>query len=48
MTAKEIILALPSRLKTDEAAGQSGTFHFQIEEKTEVILRYPLPMEFAR
>ncbi len=31
MTAREIVLALPSRLKTDEAAGQSGTFHFKLE-----------------
>jgi putative sterol carrier protein len=31
MTAKEIMLALPGRLKTEEAAGQSGLFHFQLE-----------------
>ena len=34
MTAKEIVLALPSRLKAEEAAGQSGVFHFQLEGET--------------
>lgn len=34
MTAKEIMLGLPARLKTEEAAGQSGTFHFQLEGET--------------
>lgn len=34
MTAKEIVLALPSRLKAEEAAGQSGTFHFVLEGET--------------
>ncbi|MDB5227030.1 MAG: sterol transfer family [Bacteroidota bacterium] len=34
MTAREIILALPSRLKQEEAAGQSGVFHFQLEGET--------------
>lgn len=34
MTAKEIVLGLPARLKTDEAAGQSGIFHFQLEGET--------------
>jgi hypothetical protein len=28
MTAKEIVLALPSRLKAEEAAGQTGVFIF--------------------
>ena len=31
MTAREIVLALPSRLKADEAEGKNGTFHFQLE-----------------
>ncbi|HOU46254.1 MAG TPA: SCP2 sterol-binding domain-containing protein [Chitinophagales bacterium] len=31
MTAREIVLGLPSRLKTDDSVGQSGTFHFQLE-----------------
>ena len=31
MTAKEIVLGLPSRLKSEESAGQSGTFHFKLE-----------------
>ena len=31
MTAKEIVLALPGRLKAEEAAGQSGNFQFQLE-----------------
>ncbi len=34
MTAKEIVLALPSRLKQEEAAGQTGVFHFQLEGET--------------
>jgi putative sterol carrier protein len=34
MTAKEIVLALPSRLKAEEAAGQTGVFHFQLEGET--------------
>lgn len=34
MTAKEIMLALPARLKTEEVAGQSGLFHFQLEGET--------------
>lgn len=34
MTAKEIVLALPGRLKGEEAAGQSGVFHFQLEGET--------------
>lgn len=31
MTAKEIILALPARLKQEEAQEAQGVFHFQIE-----------------
>ena len=31
MTAREIVLALPSRLKAEEAAGQSGNFQFVLE-----------------
>ncbi|MCB9032966.1 MAG: SCP2 sterol-binding domain-containing protein [Chitinophagales bacterium] len=31
MTAKEIILALPERLKQEEAQDAQGVFHFQIE-----------------
>lgn len=34
MTAKEIVLGLPARLKQEEAAGQSGIFHFQLEGET--------------
>ncbi len=34
MTAREIVLALPSRLKTEESAGQSGTFQFNLEGET--------------
>lgn len=34
MTAKEIVLALPSRLKAEEAAGQSGVFQFVLEGET--------------
>ena len=34
MTAKEIVLALPSRLKAEEAAGQTGVFQFQLEGET--------------
>lgn len=34
MTAKEIVLALPARLKAEEAAGQTGVFHFQLEGET--------------
>ena len=34
MTAREIILALPERLKQEEAAGQSGIFQFQLEGET--------------
>lgn len=34
MTAREIVLALPSRLKAEEAAGQSGTFQFNLEGET--------------
>lgn len=34
MTAKEIVFGLPDRLKQEEAAGQSGIFHFQLEGET--------------
>ena len=34
MTAREIVLALPSRLKAEEAAGQSGNFQFVLEGET--------------
>jgi putative sterol carrier protein len=34
MTAKEIVLALPQRLKQEEAEGQSGVFQFQLEGET--------------
>jgi putative sterol carrier protein len=34
MTAREIVLALPQRLKVDEAEGQSGVFQFQLEGET--------------
>jgi len=34
MTAREIVLALPSRLKAEEAAGQSGNFQFKLEGET--------------
>ncbi|HNB39528.1 MAG TPA: SCP2 sterol-binding domain-containing protein [Chitinophagales bacterium] len=30
MTAKEIMLGLPSRFKAEEAAAESGLFHFQL------------------
>ncbi|MCB0512233.1 MAG: SCP2 sterol-binding domain-containing protein [Bacteroidetes bacterium] len=30
MTAKEIMLGLPSRFKAEEAASESGLFHFQL------------------
>jgi putative sterol carrier protein len=30
MTAKEIMLNLPSRFKAEEAASESGNFHFQL------------------
>lgn len=31
MTAKEIVLGLPSRFKADAAGGDSGLFHFKLE-----------------
>jgi putative sterol carrier protein len=31
MTAKEIVLGLPSRFKADAAGGDSGVFHFRLE-----------------
>ncbi|MFN8281983.1 MAG: SCP2 sterol-binding domain-containing protein [Chitinophagales bacterium] len=34
MTAKEIVLGLPARLKADEAAGQTGVFHFVLDGET--------------
>lgn len=34
MTAKEIVLGLPARLKTEEAAGQTGNFQFKLEGDT--------------
>src|SRR5690242_18818851 len=34
MTAREIVLVLPQRLKAEEAAGQSGNFQFQLEGET--------------
>jgi putative sterol carrier protein len=34
MTAREIILALPTRLKQDEAGDQSGIFQFKLEGDT--------------
>lgn len=30
MTAKEIMFDLPNRFKAEEAASESGTFHFQL------------------
>lgn len=30
MTAKEIMLDLPNRFKSDESADQNGVFHFQL------------------
>lgn len=34
MTAREIVLALPSRLKAEEAVGQTGNFQFKLEGDT--------------
>ena len=34
MTAKEIVLSLPTRLKAEEAAGQNGNFQFKLEGDT--------------
>jgi putative sterol carrier protein len=34
MTAREIVLGLPSRLKQEEAEGQNGIFHFVLEGET--------------
>ena len=34
MTAREIVLGLPTRLKAEEAAGQTGVFQFVLEGET--------------
>ena len=34
MTAKEIVLGLPTRLKVEESAGQTGVFQFVLEGET--------------
>ncbi len=34
MTAREIVFALPERLKAEEATGQTGNFQFSLEGET--------------